>query len=1459
MSNRNSPGSYIYSDKLRIWTRAEAEKFTYSDGRAHEEHLYSIVTKLKDSALYSPEIAVQMTSWPARYHLSSTRANILRPFHDKLKAAHVLELGSGCGAITRYLGETCSRVVTVEGSVARAIIGAERCRDLDNVNVYVDNIENFETDEKFDVVTLIGVLEYARVYIKAPDPTLHLLELAFSFLKPDGLLVLAIENQLGLKYFCGAPEDHLGHPMYGINDCYDETSIATFGREELQQRVLAAGFARCDLFTPFPDYKLPGLIVYPEGLAASSDEWDLTTLLAGTVHHQPIQRPNFSMRRTWGTLVRNKLVADLANSFLIAAYKNADSQVVQPGLLAAYFRSDRSRANAREIQFFRDSDRKVAVRSRPMGVTSAIEDSGWEISEYLIGHIWLDNLSAIVARPGWKLRQILDWAAPWVAALQDVSVSENLSDRYAGYKAYLPGHYYDATPANFMMSADNVGRFFDFEWEPARTIPLELALLNGLMVSVERMAYWAQAGEDVPQNLQAMVSSLMAGCGYPLDSEQFSSLQQDIVFCRREYLGVGEGLAGDLLQGPKEQADQESLDPDRFYGLWQQGHSYLKRDALWMAEAMDAMVKHPRFHFAVIVPEGGDERVANNIKSMGHQFYPHWHVTFIAMSPPHSDLTTVDFITWIQADADQHLAILNSTLLETKADWVGMLEAGDKLAPHALFACANKLTLHPEYRLLYSDEDSVDETDAHSSPYFKTDFNLEMLRAAPFVVGGVLCIEHGLFVELGGIEPALEGVEAFDLTLRAWERVGSQGIGHIADILYHRYTLGGHCRRTAEEVTEAHRLALASHLDRVGLSANVMEGLLPGTCHIHYEVADNPLVSILIPTRNQLEMLKRCLTSLIDGTGYSNCEIIILDNGSDELDTIQYLDDLRSLNSSRLRIISCPGPFNYSAINNLGAREANGEFLVLLNNDTAVLHEEWLEEMLGIAQQPDVGAVSAKLFFPDGTIQHAGVILGMNASLAYHPFIDQPSDADGYFGRAKLTQEFSAVTAACLLVKRSLYLDVGGLDEDRFQVLYNDVDFCLRLRHRGYRNVFTPYARLLHEGSVSQKKAIADQPTEATESRYNSEQAALYNSWRRDIAFDPAFNRNLSGHAKDFLVEIAPPLTWDHEWRPRPRVLAHPGDRYGCGEYRIIAPMRALNDDGLIMGWQTGNYLSAPELLRMEPDSIIFQRQVAPVQIGFMEDYIRRSKAFKVYEIDDLITNVPVQSVHRKKIVDQKDLHKRFRKAVSLCDRFVVSTDFLAEQYRGYCGEIVVAENYIERQRWGDLKSSRRHGAKARVGWAGGSSHDGDLAIIADVVKATAKEVDWVFFGMCPDSIRPYVAEYHNGVVLEEYPAILASLDLDLAVAPLEDVPFNHGKSHLRLLEYGVLGYPVICTDITPYRGDYPVTRVPNKFKDWVEAIRSHVADRDELARRGDALREYIEAKWMLEDHLDVWVKSWLP
>ena len=913
--------------------------------------------------------------------------------------------------------------------------------------------------------------------------------------------------------------------------------------------------------------------------------------------------------------------------------------------------------------------------------------------------------------------------------------------------------------------------------------------------------------------------------------------------------------AGGVVAGQGNTAPEG---PD-YYALWQIGHGYQEWDLRWMAERMSSWPSSPSVCIGVICRSGGEDLLANNIKSLSQQFHKGWRLVVVAEIPAPQGLDDLPQITWVESTPDEAVMVLNNQLAQGQEGWVGMVEAGDRLSLHATFSVADKALRHPEWRMVYSDEDRLTADGERHTPFFKTDFNLDMLRAAPFSLGGLFLLERSLFTELGGYRPQAEGVESWDLALRATERLDDKQVGHLADVLYHRHEAGGHCRREGEAVWTAARDCLAGHLQRMGLPADIEDGMLPGSFRIRYHIQGAPLVSVIVPTKNKVELLRNCLTSLIEGTQYSNCELLVVDNGSDDPETLDYLQALRDLGSNSLKVLSFPGPFNFSAMNNMAAREAKGEYLLLLNNDTQILHEDWLDEMLGYAQRDDVGAVGARLLYPDGTIQHAGAILGLGGMGSNHVFRQASTDDPGYFGRLMLPQDYSLVTAACLLTRKDHYEAVGGLDEEMFQVNFNDVDYCLKLRDKGLKVVWTPYATLRHEESVSQ--VAPDVERIAREEKYKRlyrEVEAVVNKWSHWFAQDPAYNRNMS-LILPFQPEPTPALSWDPEWRPARRILSIHADTMGCGEYRIISPMRALTRAGKVMGWDAAGYFHPREYARMDPESVVFQRQLEWGQIEFMQRIARISKAFRVYELDDLITNIPIMSSQKKLFVEQKDVNKRFRKAVGLCHRFVVSTDYLAEAFKGFCDEIMVVPNYLEHARWGGYTPKRRGGGKARVGWAGSATHAGDLRLIIDVVQATADEVDWIFFGMCPDAIRPLVKEFHDPVKLDDYAAKLASLDLDLAIAPLEDIPFNYGKSHLRLLEYGILGYPVICTDITPYRGAYPVSRVPNKFKAWVEAIRAHVADRGALARQGDALRDHIKVNWMLEDNLDVWLKAWLP
>jgi GT2 family glycosyltransferase len=881
----------------------------------------------------------------------------------------------------------------------------------------------------------------------------------------------------------------------------------------------------------------------------------------------------------------------------------------------------------------------------------------------------------------------------------------------------------------------------------------------------------------------------------------------------------------------------------------------------WVAERVAQWPHAPLLALGMIMPAGREGLLVPTLRSLASQMAGDWLLHIVGEAEAPAALAAEPRIVWHKAN-ESLAAELSRRLVASEAHWVALIDAGDQLAPRTLFCVADAFFRHPEWDALYTDEARIDPEGVVSGPHFKPDLNIELLRGLPYL-GALLAVRRELFAEIGGFDPRWDGTEEYDLALRLAERLGQGGFGHVADILYHRLTISGRSRRPADAICADMSKIVQAHLDRQQIAATAEQGASPHICRVRYRHdGPDPLVSIVVPTKNHLALLKRCVETVLRITEYENYELIVVDNGSDEADACAYLqaiEDKYAEIGSRLRVLRHPGAFNFSTMNNRAVREtARGEYICLLNNDTAPLDGAWLGEMMALARRPDVGVVGAKLTYPDGRIQHGGVILGIGwGAPADHPYNGEPGDAIGYWGRLLAPQEFSAVTAACCVTRRALWDELGGLDEEDFAVSFNDVDYCIRVRGAGYRVVWTPHAHLLHDASASQRANTEAKAPAERNARFARERLAMYRKWLPEIAFDPAYNRNLSSLGLGFAVETEGAPTWDPEFRPRPRVLTYAADREGCGEYRVIAPSRALAKSGLVHVYETMRLMTPPELGRIRPDSIVFQRQLELPQIEVIELVKQTSKALRVFELDDLITNLPPKSAHRASIA--ADIGQRLKRALALCDRLVVSTEAMAAAYGRLCAETVVVPNRLEKARWLGHTPRRRLDGKPRVGWAGAIGHTGDLAIIASIVEATAKEIDWVFLGLCPDALKPLVAEFHPWVPLHDYAGKLASLDLDLAVAPLEHHPFNETKSNLRLLEYGVLGYPVVCTDILPYQGTLPVTRVANRHRDWVRAIRDMVADREACRRAGQALRAAVVRDWMLEDHLDEWRRAWLP
>lgn len=475
--------NYIYDQRLRIWSRPSSGSIAYSDGEEVENYLLSALREINDLSAASSEVVSLIRDWPSEYHLSPIRHNLLRPFNIK-PSDRVLELGCGCGAMTRYLGETGATVVAVEGSRRRAQIAAERCRDLPNVTIVCDNIADFVSNEKFDIVTLVGVLEYAPLFINERNPIRACLQKASSLLIADGSLLLAIENKLGLKYFSGCKEDHLGIRYYGINNLYTSETPITFGREELTSHLNQSGFEVINYYYPFPDYKLPNLVLNELGL--KSKRLNLGNLL---IHGVARDYPNsyrraFSDGLAWGAVADNNLVGDLANSFLVRACKESGTEQKDQWLAKTFSRSYRkseflvettiSLGNCGDIKVY-----KQHVFPGLIGNTSAGGAFRHVLvdSNYIDGHLLLRDIHGAIAREA-PLPEIADKFSPWISYL----LSHAKTGAYG--KLVLPGYFIDCAPANLMVTKTGKVEYFDAEWLCEVDIPMSFVVVRGFVHSL---------------------------------------------------------------------------------------------------------------------------------------------------------------------------------------------------------------------------------------------------------------------------------------------------------------------------------------------------------------------------------------------------------------------------------------------------------------------------------------------------------------------------------------------------------------------------------------------------------------------------------------------------------------------------------------------------------------------------------------------------------------------------------------------------------------------------------------------------------------------------------------------------------------------------------------------------------------------------------------------------------------
>lgn len=553
------------------------------------------------------------------------------------------------------------------------------------------------------------------------------------------------------------------------------------------------------------------------------------------------------------------------------------------------------------------------------------------------------------------------------------------------------------------------------------------------------------------------------------------------------------------------------------------------QDIIRMKEIMQKWQQQPVFSVLMPVYNPPIEMLDEAIWSIRNQIYPNWEFCIADDASTNPKVREIlskhqaedSRIKVVYREKNGHISAASNSALEiATGEFVVLFDNDDILPNHALYWVAKTVNQYPNADLIYSDEDKIDEQGRRSNPYFKPDWN-EDLFYSHNMISHLGVYRTQIMKELGGFKLGLEGSQDYDLALRFIETIPHENIIHIPKVLYHWRV---HAASTASSsdakpyAVIAGEKALNQHFERMNYQGKVE--FIKHSYYAKYNLPNElPKVSIIIPTRDGYNLIRTCIESIVHNTDYENYEILIIDNGSKEFQTLSYFKQLEKV-LDNIRIIQDDSPFNYSALNNKAVQLAQGSILCFMNNDIEVISSNWLSEMVSHALRPKIGAVGAKLLYPNNTIQHTGVILGIGG-VAAHSHVGFAADDDGYFGYNSIIRNYSAVTAACLVVQKSIFESAGGFNEKDLTVAFNDVDLCLKIKKLGFRNVFTPNALLYHHESATRGKDISEEKRK----RFQGEQNYMLMQWKYILENDPAYNPNLGLHSEHFELAFPPRIS----------------------------------------------------------------------------------------------------------------------------------------------------------------------------------------------------------------------------------------------------------------------------------------------------------------------------------------------
>lgn len=832
-------------------------------------------------------------------------------------------------------------------------------------------------------------------------------------------------------------------------------------------------------------------------------------------------------------------------------------------------------------------------------------------------------------------------------------------------------------------------------------------------------------------------------------------------------------------------------------------------------------------HFTVLVIDRGNATaLESTLDSLERALYPNVQVCVLGQVEP--ELASVH---WHGCDPARPLAAIDA-YLGACSGWFMLVEAGTEFTSSGLLRLASELVRAPASCLAVYADEAFCQANAVVDTALRPDFNLDMLLAFPGFLSRHWLYRCEAWRECGGFTTTSGRAFELDYQLRLVAERGLGCIGHVSEPLLISNV-------SPFEVCADECAAIEAHLQGRGYTqARVLPlPAAPGRYRIDYAHEQEASVSVVIFLEGEVLNFQRCLESIVKYTAGVDLEVLLIEPSGDDPVLQDWLSMVEQMGGGRFRVLRFEPGHSRAAYCNAAAQEARGDYLLWLDARCIVLESGWLQALLNHAQRPEVGVVGCKLLNKGGAVHQAMMILGLGGGVG-RTFEGRPLQDPGYMGRLGIDQNCSAVGGECLMMRRSLFIEQGGFEVDPLLARWSAADVCLKVHQSGYLNVWTPHARLLLD-ALEGESASAE------------EEDALYARWLPQLARDPAYNVGFSLSAGEaFAVQGN-----DMSWRPLqgvvPALLACVTDPSGDRNARLLGPVEALCKAGRLDGTVVAGMLTPVEVERYEPTSIVLQRPMDDPGLLAMRRLRAFSQAFKVYDLDSYPLLAEGAQPH-----SADELVQRMRLGVMQVDRVLVASAALAELVQAEHHDVRLLENVLP-SAWGRLRGARRTGEKPRIGWLGNP----DVHLLLDVVPQLAREVDWVVLGDCPAVLQPYLKAQHPAVDPQHLGAILAALNLDIALVPMAETLVNACSGDIRLLQHAACGQSVICSRVAGFAGGdtLPLTRVSNETEDWVRAIRLHLEDLDASAALGDAQQSIVRTGWLLEGQcLEDWWRAWL-